>query len=240
MWRIWMPLAGLLFATSVQGAELPCPVPDDLALHDLVLPAVKRSVAEGALPVLVLGGAAMAGAAAGDASATLPARLETDLAAALPGVRVRVVNKAVPRATADAALPRIPKLIAETGARLVIWATGAREAATGGDLEPFVSALEDGIAAARAAGADVILVDMQYAPSLALIANYEPFRTALIDIAAVHEIPILLRYEMMRAWNDGGILDLDVREPEARRQVARRLYACLAAALAGPIAAAAR
>lgn len=237
--RAWIALAVLLIAASAQAAA-PCPVPEDLALHDLALPAVRRAVTAGELSILVLGGAAMAGTAAGDPGATLPVRLEADLAAALPGVRVHVSNKSIARATAEGTLPRIAQLIGETGARLVIWATGTREMVTSGDIEPFIAALQNGIEAVRAVGADILLVDMQYAPSIALIANSEPFRTALINTAAVHDVPVLPRYDLMRRWNDDGLLDLDARDPAIRQVVARRLFACLAAALAGPIAAAAR
>ncbi len=237
---LWLLLLGLLFAAPRAGAQPPCPVPEDLALSDLALPAVKRAAAAGALSVLVLGGAAMAGGAAGDPSATLPARLQADLADALPGVQVRVVNGAVPRATAASVLTHLPHLLVESGARLVIWAAGTREIATSADVDPFVAALEQGVRTVREAGADILLVDMQYAPSIARITGGTPFHAALAGTAAVHDVPLLRRYELMIYWNDSGILDLDAREPEARRQVARQLFACLAAALAGPIAAAAR
>src|SRR6185503_11881718 len=118
------------------------------------------------------------GTAAGDAKATLPARLEAELTAALPKVDVRVVNASIPRTTAETTVPRMAELIRESGAKLVIWATGAREAALGLDVEPFTAALQDGIEAVHNAGADLILVDMQYAPSIARITNYGPFRAA--------------------------------------------------------------
>jgi hypothetical protein len=217
-----------------------CPVPDSLALHGLSLPAVRRAVAGGSLNVLVLGGAAMQGMMVGDREATLPARLETALGAGLPGVRVRVVNAALPRATAESALPRMDKLIAESRIDLVIWATGAREAVLGLDVEPFVAAVQAGIVAVQKAGADLILLDMQYAPSITRIANLAPFRAALAGTAAAHDVPMLARYDLMMRWNDDGLLDLDATDSEMRRIVARKLFDCLAQALTGPIVAAVR
>lgn len=217
-----------------------CPVPEGLALRDVALPAVKRAVAGGSLTVLMLGGAAMAGKAAGDEHMTLPARLEEALGAALPGVKLRVVNGGVPRATAESGVQRMARLLGESGANLVIWAPGAREAVLGLDVEPYVAALQQGIVTVQKAGADLILLDMQYAPSITRIANLAPFRAALAGTAAAHDVPLLARYELMMRWNDDGLLDLDARDSEERRMVARKLFGCLALALAAPIAAAAR
>jgi hypothetical protein len=236
-----LALATLLAVPLSAGpARADCPVPEALALTDLALPAAKAAAKAGALTILVLGGAPMAGRAADDPAATLPARLQADLAALLPGVRVSVVNAAQPGAMAADAVPRIGRLLSESGARLVIWATGSREAALGKELGPFVAQVEAGIDAVRAAGADLILVDMQYAPSLARIMNVAPYREALTGVAAKNAVALLPRYALMLRWHDDGVLDLDVRDPDARKIMTRRLFACLAAALAAPIAASVR
>ena len=231
----------LLLASPWAHAAETCPVPENLALRDMPLPAVKRAVAAGGgLTVLVMGGAAMAGKAAGDTALTLPARLEAALGAALPGVAVRVVDGSVPRATAESGVQTMARVLGEIRPSLVIWAAGAREAVLGLDVEPYVAALQQGIQAVQKAGADLILLDMQYAPSITRIANLAPFRAALAGTAASHDVPLLERYELMMRWNDDGLLNLDARDSEERRMVARKLFGCLAQALAAPIAAAAR
>lgn len=243
-WRLLLLLAALLAPIlpppGAHAAET-CPVPENLALRDVSLPAVKRAVAAGGgLTVLVMGGAAMAGKAAGDAALTIPARLEAALGAALPGVRVRVVDGSVPRATAESGVQAMDRLLGDIHPSLVIWAAGAREAVLGLDLDPYVAALQQGIQAVQKAGADLILLDMQYAPSITRIANLAPFRAALAGTAAAHDVPMLERYELMMRWNDDGLLNLDAKDTEERRMVARKLFGCLAQALAAPIAAAAR
>jgi len=241
MRRLALFLLLVLVAWPVAGqADEACKVPDSLRLQGLSLPAVRRAVANGSLTVLMLGGAAMQGSMAGDEAMTLPARLEADLAAALPGIRVRVVNAGVPRATAESAMNGLGQKMAESGASLVIWAAGAREAVMGLDVDPYVATLQQGIEAVQKAGADLILLDMQYAPSITRIANLAPFRAALAGTAAAHDVPLFARYDLMMRWNDDGVLDLDTRDAGMRRMVARKLFACLANALAGPIAAAAR
>ena len=127
-------------------------------------------------------------------------------------------------------------MIQESGAKLVIWATGAREAAGSADIDAYVARLEKGIIAIRSAGADLILLDMQYAPSIARIVNFGPYRDALLGTAAARDVPVLRRYELMMQWSDGGVMNLDVQDTAERRQVARQLFGCIAAALSPAIA----
>ena len=114
------------------------------------------------------------------------------------------------------------------------------EAGGGSDTDDLAETLQTGIERIRAAGADVILVTLQYAPSIARIVDLELYRDAIRRVGEANEVPVLDRYGMMRAWSASGLLDLDATEPEARVQVARALFDCLAAALADPIAAALR
>lgn len=234
-------LCGHADRTAHAQAASPCPLPETLMLRDLALPAAKAALArDGRLVILSLGGAATAGDAAGDPAATYPARLQAALAAALPGKAVTMVNKASDRRNVATLPPDLAGVIRETGAQLVIWATGAREAGRNTDIDDYVARLESGVDTIRKAGADLILLDMQYAPSIARIVNFGPYRDALRGIATIRNVPLLRRFELMQRWNDDGVLNLDAQNSEERRLVAGKLFACIAAALAPPIAQAVR
>jgi lysophospholipase L1-like esterase len=210
-------------------------------MAEIVLPAARKAaVNQHRLVVLAVGGAATNGAAAGDPAASYPAQLQSDLIAQLPGVDVRVINKGVPAATAENIARKLPALIAETRATLVIWSSGAREAASNSDIEAYIFTLQTGIAAVRRAGADVVLMDPQYAPSIARILNTAPYREALLGTASAAEVPVLKRYAMMMYWSDTGVMQFDATDHVERQRVARHLFTCLAAGLAGPIAQALR
>lgn len=231
-------LCGPAHATDSSNA---CVTPKALTLQTIALPAARKAVAaERRLIVLTVGGAATGGEAAGDPNASYPSRLQADLTAMLPGIDVRVINKGIPAATAEAVARSLPALITQTEARLVIWSSGAREMAVSGDIDAYGAALRAGIAAIRRAGADVMLMDLQYAPSIARIANSAPYRDALAGEAAAEGVPVLQRHAMMMYWSDSGIMQFDTADKEERRRVARHLFACLSAGLAGPIAQAVR
>jgi hypothetical protein len=219
----------------------PCAVPDDLALHDIALPAAKQAVAETRhLIVLTFGGVIPAGADAAEQGATYPARLGTELTAALPDIKVSVVNEPPVGKTSADVPARFPDLIAGSGARLVIWGPGGRDAAENLPPDAFSSALDAGIAAVRRAGADLILLDTNFVPSPTRMAVMETYRRILLATAENRRVPLLLRHDMMRHWSEDGTLNLAARDPAEREQVVRQLFSCVAHSLAGPIAAALR
>ena len=216
---------------------MPCPIPEYLSLGDVALPKARQQLARtDSLVILTLGGAPTAGIAAGDPSATYPALLQADLSLALPGKSVSVVNKARAEGTVGTLPKDIDAVIRQSSASLVIWASGSREAARSADVDEYVGTLQRGIAAIRGAGADLILLDLQYAPSIARITNTGPYRDALFGTALAYEVPVLRRYDLMMTWIDGGIIDLDAQDATARRKAARHLFSCIATALAPSIA----
>ena len=229
--------AALLAATPGHAAPAACPAPTEAALGDVTLPhAREAATSRQHLGVLVLGGAATLGIAADGDAYSIPARLEARLRDALPGIEIQVATHAGPRRSVSDALHDLDTDLARTSPSLVIWSSGSVEAGDGTDIDDLGENLQTGIERIRAAGADVVLVNLQYAPSIARIVDLEPYRDAIRRIGEANEAPVLDRYAMMRAWSDSGALDLDATEPDTRVQVARALFDCLAAALAEPIA----
>ena len=233
-------LAGPAPTTPALAAPAACGVPDDLALTNLALPAARAAAATGKLTILTVGGAASAGLAAQGAQYAYPVRLAVHLHAALPKLGVTVLSRAAARRTAATSVANFDADLAQTGARLVIWAPGAIEAGSGTDIDALVAFIAQGVAKIRAAGADPVLIDLQYAPSIARVINLQPYREAVQRAGARDDVPVLDRYELMRRWSADGVLDLDVTDPEARIQVARHLFDCLAAIMADGIAGALR
>jgi acyl-CoA thioesterase I len=236
--------AAILFATMAAlpaQAETPCTIPNSLALRDIALPAAKQAVASGqGLVILTFGGIHPAGADADTAGATYPARLTAALDAALPQVKVTVVNEAPPGKTSADVPPVLPDMIAKSGARLVIWGPGGRDVMAHQDLGAFLNALNKGVEAVRHAGADLILLDTTFVPSPGRMAMIEGYRQKLLAAATANHVPLLRRHDMMRRWSEDGTLNLAARDPAEQELVIRRLFSCVAQGLAAPIAAAVR
>jgi hypothetical protein len=236
-------LIGLLIAAVPAVATQPdaCPVRPELALADMALPQSAAAVAtEKRLSILTLGGAATAGKTAGGDAYTYPARLQARLRAALPGIDVSVTPSAAVHRSALEMLQRLDRDLSDTSPNLVIWAAGGVEAAGHVLVDEFADTLDRGIDKTTAAGTDMILVDVLYAPSIARVVDLMPYRDATLATGAARGVPVLDRYQLMQDWNDSGELAFDTTDPKERVQVARKLFDCLAAVLADSIAAAVR
>jgi hypothetical protein len=228
--RKWLiPL--LLAALAGIGRPAPaatCPVPDPFVIPVDGMQATKAAIEKRSLTILALGGAATLGSPAHGNEYTYPSRLAARLTEAVPGLAVNVVVRAVPRES-DADLDQ--KLDAELTSvkpALVIWGPGASAAGRGDDLDTFIGEVTGTVGKIRSAGADLILMTLQYAPSVARVINLSPYRLAVVRAGEVAGVPVLDRYELMRFWSDTDFLALDTTEAGDRVQVARKLYDCMA------------
>jgi len=235
--RIVVLAIGLVLAAPFARADdMPCSVPDGLAFGDISLPESKSQIAAGKhLAVLVIGGASIGGMASGGRAHSLPMRLEVRLRAAFPGQDITVSTHSVDGGNTRAAADQMTAAIRYAGAKLVVWETGSSAAVAGDDLEMFTTNLESGLNAAKVAHADIILMDLQYAPSIARVMNQTPYCDAIRGAAEMAGVPMLHRFALMHAWSDSGELNLDAANAAERVKVARRVYDCLAGVLANGI-----
>jgi hypothetical protein len=88
----------------------------------------------------------------------------------------------------------------------------------------------------RAAHADLIMIDLQWAPSIARVVNLSQYNSAIAGVASNEDVAVLRRSELMRRWNEDGTLRFDGTHPPAQRlDDIRRLFDCIAATLAAGI-----
>lgn len=227
-------LALLLLASPATAQPAPpadCPVPADMLSVPAPMPKLRAAVAARRLVVLAIGGSATTGAQA-EPARSYPERMRAHLAAALPGVAIELAV----RPTLDAA-PRhraaqLAKEAAATRPDLVIWASGTREAARHSDPARYAVALGAGIAAAREAGADIILVEPQFAPGWAAMPTIDTYRDAMRTVAELESVPLFPRFALMEAWHDAGLVDLSAAGRAKQTETALHVFNCLGAALA--------
>lgn len=223
----------MLAMVSVHPARAEdCPGPTTFTVGDGQLPATSAAIARRHLTILILGGAATAGSAAHGADFTYPARLAARLRERVAGLDVVVkVQTAARRSNADI-IAGLEAELRQAHPALVIWGLGAGAAAHGEDLDAFARTVEDAVAAVRAANADVLLMTVQYAPSLMRLINLAPYRTAVVRVGDAAGVPVFDRYEFMRYWDASGLMNLDAIETNERIAVARKLFDCMADVMA--------
>lgn len=227
----------LVAGLGAQAQAAGCKVPDDLALTGLQLPATQAAIAaRKSLTILTIGGSSTSGHVANGEEYTYPARLGAQLRMRFPGVQVQVLNRGVKAGTTRARVDRLARDLTETHPDLVIWAPGSTEAGMSEDPGAFIDSLQEGVATIRATQTDLILIDLQWAPSLARVINLAQYNNAIAGVGLGEDIAVLHRSELMRRWNEDATLRFDGTAPPAKRQAdIRMLFDCIAGTLADGI-----
>jgi acyl-CoA thioesterase I len=223
-----VPAAG---GTVNQAHE--CPMPERFYEFEPPLTKTTKALAAGREVVIAaLGGSSTLGLAAGGTTLAWPARLGSVLTDRFPSARIKVVNRAVARQTAKQVLERLDQDILRLKPNLVIWETGTMEAVRGSDVDAFRETVRTGIEEMRAAGVEVVLMNMQFSRETDAMIHFEPYLIALRQVADATETPLFRRRGIMRYWAESGLLDLRVKEDKKRRELAVKLYDCIGRTMA--------
>lgn len=228
-------LLALMLLCIVPAWAATCDTPAEL-LDPQPLPRLRPAVASGELRILV-GGSATAEAGGGT---TYHARLAEILRQRLPGNTPRVLARGQRGATAAESLALIMRELPAFRPHLVVWQTGTVEAVRSLELDEFSQTLTEGIAAIRAAGADVALMDQQFSRFLRANADIDRYRDAMRLVAAGEGVPLLRRYDWMRLWAESDGPDLERAARADRAAALEMLHDCLARAIAAQLRLSAR
>jgi hypothetical protein len=223
-------LAGFFAAVPARAEDTPqsCEVPDYLLSSESALPKVADAVKNGhPLDILVIG----------SRSSTLntsegmayPGRLQAMLREKLPSVPVNVSVELQTKKTAEEVAAGMVKLMEGKKPTLVIWQTGTVDAVRSVDPDDFRSAVDEGVAALQNAGADVILMNLQYSPRTETMISAPPYLDDMRVVAQQHDVPLFDRFAIMRQWNHSG--DFDLFSAVHGIELAKRVHDCLGRAL---------
>ena len=216
------------------GAQ--CKVPDELMRVDETLPHLsERLRAGGPVKIVAIGGASTTGAAAGAADLAYPHRLQETLRLWYPSVPITVVNKGVPRQTAQQMLERFPSDVIAEDPVLVIWEAGTTDAVRGVEVEELAAALQSGIDALKTRSIDIMLIDMQFSRSTVTVIDFDRYLNALHRVGDVNDVYVFPRFEMMRYWSEKNVFNFDSISKDERAALATSVYECIGKKLAETI-----
>ena len=228
-------LAVLVPPCTVRAGTQACDVPDELMQFDEKLPHLGERLRAGEpVKIVAIGGASTTGVAAGSSDLAYPHRLQEILAGSYPSP-ITVVNRGVPRQTAQQMLERFPTDVIPEDPVLVIWETGTTDAVRGVDVDDFAATLQNGIDELKARGIDVILVDMQFSHSTATVIDFERYLNALHRVGDVNDVNVFPRFDVMRYWSEQNVFNFDGAEKSERAALAAKVYECIAGKLADAI-----
>jgi hypothetical protein len=216
---------GLAAADDIKPS---CDVPAYLLATDSVLAKVGDALkARQPLDILVLGSRSSTIMAADGTS--YPWRLQSALRDKLPAATINVAVELRVKKTAKEAVSGLSKILEERKPTLVIWQTGTFDATRSVDPDEFREAVDEGVKMMQAAGADVILMNLQYSPRTETMISPSPYLDHMRVVAQQHDIPLFDRFAIMRHWNENG--DFDFFSPSPGIELAKQVHECIGRAL---------
>ncbi len=226
-----LALLAVVLATAPARAEdapANCEVPAYLLSSDSSLPKVADALKGGRqLDILVIG--SRSSTIETSAGTAYPGRLAAILRNKLPSVPVNVTVELQVKKTAEEVAAGFGKLVEQNNPTLVIWQTGTVDAVRSVDVDNFRNAVEEGVAALRKAGTDVVLMNLQYSPRTETMISAVPYLDNMRAVAQQYDVPLFDRFAVMRHWNEQG--DFDLFSAFHGLDLANRVHDCLGRAL---------
>lgn len=235
--------AGGAIATVAPGDDLnaifrglPCSASKSLTQFDAPLARTARRLDAGEpISIVAIGSSSTAGAGASSPAFSYPSRLGRELGLRFPRSAVTVVNLGANGEEANDMLARMDSAL-ERHPDLVIWQLGTNAVLRDVSVATTAEQMRAGIARIRASGADVLIVDPQFAPSV----NAKPTVHLMVDeidaVARRTHVPVFRRYVAMRHWHEDQAIAFDRFISADGLHMNDWGYACLARLLADNIA----
>ena len=189
--------------------------------------------------IVAIGSSSTYGAGASSSAAAYPARLEALLKERFPDTAIKVLNRGVNGEDAAEMLVRFERDVIAAKPDLILWQVGTNALLRNPEIAGQAALIRLGIERLKATGADVVLIDPQYAP--AVIAKPQARRMVELIHAKAHEerAGVLRRFALMRSWYESRHMAFaDFVSPDGLH-LNDWSYDCIARQLAGAIDAAA-
>jgi acyl-CoA thioesterase I len=227
-------------ATPAATRAAICSVAVDQVRFALPLQRTARLIASGKpIKIVALGSSSTYGAGASTSAASYPSRLAEELARHFPGHEITVLNRGVNGDEVADMLARFDKAVISENPDLVLWQVGTNSVLRDHAVLPHATLLHEGLARLKATGADVVLIDPQYAPRVIAKPNAEGMVSLIATAAKSEHVCLFNRFALMRRWHETENLPFETFVSADGLHMNDWSYACLAKALGLAIAEAA-
>jgi acyl-CoA thioesterase I len=229
----WITL--LLLTASVGAAHraLGCSAPPELTRFNVKLPNTARAVrSRKPLVIVAIGSSSTAGVGASDPAHTYPALFAKELEHRWPRLAITVINKGVGGELSSQMLARFERDVLSYHPQLVIWQTGSNQLLRSENIEGYTETLRDGIGRLKAAEADIVLMNPQFAPRVLARRLHLSLVDAIAEVANDTNVAVFQRFAVMRHLVASGqyqIEDIISRDGLHMNDVS---YTCIARLLA--------
>lgn len=158
----------------------------------------------GPLRIVAIGSSSTRGLWQTDPALTYPGMLKSELERLKPGLQVSITNSGRNADTIPGNVARFERDVFAHKPDLVIWQIGTNDVTWLQSSDSLTGKIIEGIRQLKAKGADVVLMDQQYAPVI-LASNYSKMQTSIIEAAKQENVPLFSRFDLMRRAVEGGL-----------------------------------
>ncbi|CAO3400838.1 SGNH/GDSL hydrolase family protein [Azospirillum palustre] len=199
-----LTIANLAVSVPARAAESAasanCQLPRSESALSIPLTQLSQRIATGApIRIVAIGSSSTAGAGASAPDKAYPARLDHYLSERFRNADIAVLNRGINGETDDQTEKRIEADALAAEPDLVIWQVGANTVLRDGDQSLSERVVRQGVARLRAAGVEVVLMDLQYSPKMLEKTGVAPMLTRIAGIAADNRVGLFHRYDVMRS-----------------------------------------
>jgi acyl-CoA thioesterase-1 len=138
-------------------------------------------------------------------SATYPEVMRRELARLRPTARIEIINSGRIGETVTGSIARFSRDVLALKPDLVIWQLGTNDVAWGGRAEGLKEQVTEGVRALKAGGADVILMDLQYAPVVLASSHHGVMQAIIAEVARQERVGLFSRFALMRRSIEAGL-----------------------------------
>jgi acyl-CoA thioesterase-1 len=212
-----------------------CSAPAELVRLNYSLNRVAQKIlAKQPLTIVAIGSSSTFGQGASSPALSYPSRLAVELQGLFPDSPVTVMNRGVNGETEADMLARFDRDVFAAKPDLVIWQVGSNSVLAGLPMGPTAAMVRDGLRRLKANGADVIVVDPQYAP--AIVKRGADAMVGMIALTTGKaRVNLFERFAVMRHWRLKDNMSFSTFVSDDELHMNDWSYGCMAKLLAGAI-----
>jgi len=234
-------IVGLALSARAETSAPTCDAPLDLIRLANPLSHLAHKVAtRDPITIVAIGSSSTAGVGASSPEANYPNRLAAELKQHFPNRSITVLNRGANGEEVDDMLKRFDSAVVAAKPDLVLWQLGTNSIIRDHKLTANDSSIRDGLKKIRAIGADVVLIDPQFAPKVIAKPEAAHMVELIAATAKQEDVDLFRRFDVMKHWSEVDHLAFETFVAPDGLHMNDWSYACMAKGLGLSIAEAAQ
>ena len=178
----------------------------DLSLGILLPRTAARLKSSAPLRIVAIGSSSTVGLWVLASAATYPEVMRRELLRLRSNTTISVINSGRVGDTIQDNVVRFERDVLAHRPDLVVWQLGTNDVVWGGRPNQLLKdTVTEGVKVLKAAPADVVLMDLQYAPMVLASSYYPTIEAIIADVAKQERVGLFSRFALMRNSIDGGV-----------------------------------